>query len=125
MAWAPSSWQNCRGEDRDAAGAEQQHPVTRLDPASLDQRVPGGERGARQGRGLFEGEALRDRQRAPGGENDLLGQDAVARSAERAGHGREAAGAVVPVLEEAGEHAVAGCEAGHARADGDHLAGAV
>ena len=45
-------------EDRHATGAEHEHGAARLRGDGLEQRVPGGERGAGQRRRLLEGEAV-------------------------------------------------------------------
>ena len=112
-------------EYRHPAGTEQQHGFARLDPPLLDQRVPRGKRGAGQGGGLAVVQPFRDRHDAVLGERDLLGEHAVERAAERAGHRVRRNPAVGPALEEAARHPVAGREARHARADRRDVAGPV
>ena len=49
-----------QAEDRDPAGALQHHGVARPRSRVLEQRPPGGQRRARQGRHLLVGQELRD-----------------------------------------------------------------
>src|SRR6185437_4129338 len=72
-------------EDRYAAGAEEQHVVAMLHPATRDQPVPRGDRRAGQGRSLFVRIAFRDSDEPLLGQAYVLGQHAVELPAESGG----------------------------------------
>ena len=112
-------------EDRNAAGAEHQHRVARLEAALLHQRVPRRQRGAGERRRLRVVQIGRDGHDALGVQHDLFGEHSVERSAERARHGRGGYAARRPVLEEASRDPVAFGDARDARADRRHVARAV
>jgi hypothetical protein len=112
-------------EDRDPAGALYQHALPGDDAPVLGERVPGGDRGARQRGALLERQVGGQRHHAVLLEHDVLRQHAVAAAAERALVGVGRRRAAPPALEEAAGDAVADLEAGHAGAELRHLAGAV
>ena len=114
-----------QGEDRNAAGAEQQDGLSRLDAAFLDQGMPRRERRARQGCGLAVIQTFGNRHRAVLRQHDLFGEHPVESAAERARHPVGGNSAGVPALEEAARNPVARLEARHPFAHCRHLAGAV
>src|SRR6185503_13630928 len=102
------------GEMPDPAGCgEDQHAALRADSGRLDQRLPRGEAGERQRRGLDVAEALRDQGQLAGGRRDVLGV--------RCGLARKTRHAEDPVAWREARHAAAELldDAGHVPADGE------
>ena len=115
-----------QAEDRDAAGAQQQHGIARLDVVAGDEdRVPGGDRGARHGGSLDEGQAGRDDGQRVLVQDDFFGQHAVDVAAQAVAHLVRRRPAFQPVREEGAGHAVADLHPRHTGTDRQHFAGAV
>ena len=114
-----------QAEDRDAAGALQQHGLPGDQLGVHHHGVPRGDCGARQRRALLERQMRRDFDDAVLLQHGIFGEHAVDRAAERARLHILARLAARPALEEAARDLVADLHTGDARADLDHLAGAV
>ena len=114
-----------QGEEGDTAGALDEDGLAGVEVALLDERVPGGERGAGEGGGFLEAEMCGRVDEAGFGEDAFGGEDAVDGAAERGFAGERLDLAVEPVLKEERADAVAGLEESDGRADGDDLAGCV
>ncbi|MDT4885564.1 hypothetical protein FQZ97_1218090 [compost metagenome] len=72
-----------QGEQRRAAGALQQYPVAGLDLAFDHQRLPGGQRGAGQGGGLFPRQVCGAGHHATFVEQYVFAEHAVERATQR------------------------------------------
>ena len=84
IARAPVILRELQREDRHAARAEREHRLAGPQaPRAVHQRVPNGDAGARQRRGLLERQVLGQPQQAVGREHGVLGQRAVERVTER------------------------------------------
>jgi hypothetical protein len=114
-----------QGEDRHAARAQDLYDVAGSDVADLDQRMPGREAGAGQGRPFLEAHARGQLDHAVLFEHGELRQHAVDRAAHRRGLCRLVDRAADPFLHEAAGDPVAHLDPADAGADRDHLAGAV
>jgi len=125
MTLAPASLANWKGEDRDASGALGQDRIAWLDGSTEDQRVPGRDPRAGEGRRFLEAEVFGNAYQALLGQHDLLGQHAVHVAAKR----RAGLGLIElspdPSRHEAGSDALSGLEPVDPRAGHGHLAHAV
>ena len=109
-------------EQGDAARPLGEHGAARADRMLLDDRDPGGQRGARQRRGLDKIEVSRDGQNRVLAEYAVFAGDAVDRSAERRGEPLFVRRTALPAGEKATDHPVAHAPARDACSDFDDFA---